>query len=91
MKHQVTNTQNSYNLLAEEGTIKKGDAIYETSSEYMSSAGSWFYGSATFPNTSSPFFYRGSHYIQEGPGVFFFSHNDGSTYSNYSFRLVLVL
>ena len=86
-----TNTQNSYNLLAEEGTIKKGDAIYETSSEYMSSAGSWFYGSATFPNTSSPFFYRGSHYIQEGSGVFFFSYNDGSTYSNYSFRLVLVL
>ena len=86
-----TSQSNSYNLLAEEGTIKKGDAIYETSSTYSNSTGSWFGAYANFPNTTNPFFNRGGNYNNSNAGVFYFNNNNGNANSNNSFRPVLVL
>ena len=83
-----TSTINSYNLLAKEGTIKKGDAIWETSS-YVTT-GSWFGENAIFPHTIGPFFIRGGRYDESNAGVFYFNNAIGNAYSDNSFRLVLV-
>ena len=84
-----TSGQNSYNLLAEEGTIKKGDAIYETSNSYSSSIGSWFGTNAGFPITSLPFFNHGGSYINSYGGMYCFSYDSGFATARASFRPVL--
>lgn len=58
-----TSESDSYNLLSTGNTIKKGDAIFETSTSYTGIT-SWNNGTGNkvlsyFPNTSYPFFLRG--------------------------------
>ena len=68
---------------------KYGDAVYETSASGSSS--SWYGDYSYFPYTSNPFFERGGYY-DDGTiaGVFFFGNISGDSYSNGSFRPVLV-
>ena len=63
---------------------KYGDATYETID--------WHQDYAYFVDSSGPFFNRGG-YCNDGEyaGVFYFSDGNGSSYSNYSFRLALVV
>ena len=50
----------------------------------------WYSDSAIFVNSSSPWFMRGGNYGNGTyAGVFYFSINDGNSYSNYSSRLVI--
>ena len=68
-----------------------GNAVYETSANGNSSNGSWYSDYSGFPNTSSPFFFRGGSYnIGSGAGVFCFDHSYGDSNSDRSFRPVLV-
>lgn len=88
-----TSEQNSYNLLATGDTIKKGDAVYETSTSYTGTT-SWNNGTGNsvrsyFPSTSYPFFGRGGYYGSSLAGVFFFSYNNGYSSSYDSFRVAL--
>ena len=70
---------------------KYGDAVYETSANGNSSSSSWYGDCSYFPNTSSPFFLRGGGYNNGTyAGVFCFDAYNGDSYSNYSFRPVLV-
>ena len=70
---------------------KYGDAVYETSANGNSSSSSWYGDYSYFPNTSVPFFLRGGSYNSGADaGVFYFGINNGNSYSNFSFRPVLV-
>ena len=70
---------------------KYGDAVYETSANGNSSSSSWYGDYSYFPYAGAPFFYRGGGYSNgTNAGVFCFSHNNGNSNSNYSFRPVLV-
>ena len=70
---------------------KYGDAVYETSANGNSSSSSWYGDYSYFPGTSGPFFLRGGDYNDgTSAGVFYFLNDDGYSYSNYSFRPVLV-
>jgi len=70
---------------------KYGDAVYETSANGNSSSSSWYGDYSYFPYTSTPFFGRGGNYINGTiAGVFFFGSNYGDSYSDNSFRPVLV-
>ena len=70
---------------------KYGDAVYETSANGNSNSSSWYGDYSYFPYTSSPFFERGGYYNDGAfAGVFFFVYDDGDSYSNDSFRPVLV-
>ena len=70
---------------------KYGDAVYETSANGNSSSSSWYGDYSYFPYTSYPFFYRGGFYYDgTTAGVFYFNGSSGNSYSNYSFRPVLV-
>ena len=84
-----TSQSNSYNLLAEKGTIKKGDAIYETSSTYSDVTSSWFGADADFPNTHNPFFSRSGSYSYSYAGMLYFRSHNGNDSPDGSFRLVL--
>ena len=78
--------ENNYNA----NSSKYGDAVYETSTNGSGST-SWYGDYSDFPNTSYPFFIRGGIYnYGTGAGVFCFDNGYGSSYSNYSFRPVLV-
>ena len=78
--------ENNYNA----NSSKYGDAVYETSASGSSST-SWYSDYSHFPYTSYPFFGRGGNYYSgTGAGVFCFGSDDGNSYSNYSFRPVLV-
>ena len=70
---------------------KYGDAVYETSANGNSSSSSWYGDCSYFPDTSDPFFSRGGYYSNgTGAGVFCFDCYNGDSYSNASFRPVLV-
>ena len=70
---------------------KYGDAVYETSSEYDTSSGSWYADCSYFPSSSAPFFYRGGGYSDTTyAGLFFSGDYNGNTISISSFRPVLV-
>ena len=70
---------------------KYGDAVYETSANGNSSSSSWYGDYSYFPGTSFPFFLRGGNYNNgTNAGVFYFAYHNGSSYSGYSFRPVLV-
>ena len=70
---------------------KYGDAVYETSANGNSSSSSWYGDYSSFPNTSSPFFRRGGSYVNGTiAGVFYFDNIYGDSYSDNSFRPVLV-
>ena len=70
---------------------KYGDAVYETSANGNSSSSSWYGDYSSFPSSGVPFFLRGGYYNNGTyAGVFFFSAYDGNSYSNVSFRPVLV-
>ena len=90
-----TSQQNSYNLLGTGNTIKKGDAVYETSTSYMGST-SWndITGNSvvsSFPATSYPFFVRGGNFGNSEPGMFSFYASYGREEEDHSFRMVLCL
>ena len=52
---------------------KYGDAVYETSSEYETSNGSWYADCSNFPYSNLPFFLRGGGYSNSSTsGVFCF-------------------
>ena len=78
--------ENNYNA----NSGKYGDAVYETSANGNTSNGSWYGDCSNFPYTSFPFFRRGGRY-DDGTlaGVFYFSSDEGGSYSNVSFRPVL--
>ena len=64
------------------GTSYTGHALTETKNWYSDSAG--------FVNSINPWFMRGGNYGNGTyAGVFYFSINDGNSYSNYSSRLVI--
>lgn len=74
-----------------------GDAIRETTSSNAGTANtdwnksSWNNDRSEYPGYSSPFFLRGEcWYSGEMAGGFAFYYNNGSDYSGYSFRTVLV-
>ena len=70
---------------------KYGDAVYETSANGDSSDGSWYGAYSLFSNTSNPFFGRGGYYNDgTSAGVFYFANDLGSSYSDNSFRPVLI-
>ena len=88
-----TSQQNSYNLLGTGNTIKKGDAVYETSTSYTSET-SWNNGTGNsvyscFPFDVCPFFKRGGFYNGYDTGVFYFGNYYGDYDSYNSFRAVL--
>ena len=85
-KASTDNNTNNYNA----NSSKYGDAVYETSTNGSGST-SWYGDYSYFPNSSSPFFERGGNCNDgTGAGVFYFSNDNGVSYSNYSFRPVLV-
>ena len=64
------------------GSSYTGHALTETKN--------WYSDSAIFVNSSSLWFMRGGNYGNGTyAGVFYFSINDGNSYSNYSSRLVI--
>ena len=64
------------------GSSYTGHALTETKNWYSDSAG--------FVNSINPWFMRGGNYGNGTyAGVFYFSINDGNSYSNYSSRLVI--
>ena len=68
---------------------KYGDAVYETSGN--SSSSSWYGDYSGFPYASVPFFRRGGSYVNgTNAGVFYFDNIYGDSYSDNSFRPVLV-
>ena len=70
---------------------KYGDAVYETSANGNSSSSSWYGDYSYFPHTSGPFFERGGYYSDgTNAGVFCFGVTAGVSYSDTSFRPVLV-
>ena len=70
---------------------KYGDAVYETSANGNSSSSSWYGDYSYFPSTGDPFFARGGYYYNGAyAGVFYFDCYNGDSYSNDSFRPVLV-
>ena len=70
---------------------KYGDAVYETSANGNSSSSSWYGVYSIFPYTSYPFFLRGGYcYSGTSAGVFYFDNYGGGSYSDNSFRPVLV-
>lgn len=74
-----------------ETSIKnKGDAVYEVSESHYNETGSWFAVDAFFPNGVRPFFDRGGRYYDDRGGIFYFGSWEGDSYSNTSFRPVLV-
>ena len=78
--------ENNYNA----NSSKYGDAVYETSTNGSGST-SWYGDYSNFPYTSDPFFIRGGGYDSGTyAGVFYFYSSSGNSYSNYSFRPVLV-
>ena len=88
-----TSESDSYNLLSTGNTIKKGDAIFETSTSYTGIT-SWNNGTGNkvlsyFPNTSYPFFLRGDHFNNTGTGMFAFYYYAGISYIGGSFRMIL--
>ena len=87
-----TSESSSYDLLASTNKIR-GDAIWETSTSYVGST-SWHNAGDSvgsyFPNASCPFFKRGGNYNNSNAGLFYFNNINGHSYSNYSFRPVLV-
>ncbi len=75
----------------DEMTLLYGDAVYETSSSGNSTAGSWDSSDSYFPNTSYPVFVRGGHaYNGSSAVVFAFHYNTGESYTNHSFRPVVL-
>ena len=86
-KASTDNNTNNYN----QNASKYGDAVYETSANGNTSNGSWYGDYSTFPNASSPFFFRGGSYGNGSYiGVFAFYHSSGRDGSDVSFRPVLV-
>ena len=86
-KASSDNNTNNYNA----NSGKYGDAVYETSANGNSSSSSWYGDYSYFPGASYPFFLRGGSYGGgAGAGVFYFLGESGLSYSNYSFRPVLV-
>ena len=86
-KASTDNNTNNYN----QNASKYGDAVYETSANGNTSNGSWYGDYSYFPSSSVPFFVRGGGCSSgSNAGVFAFSDFAGSTYSDISFRPVLV-
>ena len=69
---------------------KKGDAVYETSSNSSSSNGSWDGDYSTAPDSYGPVFVRGGGYDYDSrAGVFCFGSCNGGANSFSGFRVVL--
>ena len=90
-----TSESDSYNLLVTGNTTKKGDAVYETSTNYQNST-SWNNGTGNsadsyFPHVTHPFFLRGGDSSYQHTGMFSFGNNAGHSFNVYSFRLILCL
>ena len=74
----------------ERASRKYGDAVYETSNEYLNSNISWYSDYAHFVNTSNPFFGRGGgYYHTTNAGIFFFSSSVGAASTNDGFRVTI--
>jgi type IV pilus assembly protein PilA len=70
---------------------QKGDAVYETSNSYTGTT-SWFGDYSNMLNTSGPWFIRGGGFNNGSTaGAFGFYYTNGSPYSHYSFRPVLLV
>ena len=90
-----TSESDSYNLLVTGNTTKKGDAVYETSTNYQNST-SWNNGTGNsadsyFPHVTHSFFLRGGDSNYQYTGMFSFGNNAGHSFNVYSFRLILCL
>jgi len=90
-----TSESDSYNLLVTGNTTKKGDAVYETSTNYQNST-SWNNGTGNsadsyFPHVTHSFFLRGGDSSYQHTGMFSFGNNAGHSFNVYSFRLILCL
>ncbi len=90
-----TSESDSYNLLVTGNTTKKGDAVYETSTNYQNST-SWNNGTGNsadsyFPHVTHSFFLRGGDSRYQYTGMFSFGNNAGHSFNVYSFRLILCL
>ena len=90
-----TSESDSYNLLVTGNTTKKGDAVYETSTNYQNST-SWNNGTGNsadsyFPHVTHSFFLRGGDSSYQYTGMFSFGNNAGHSFNFYSFRLILCL
>ena len=86
-KGSSDNATDNYNA----NSSKYGDAVYETSANGNTGNGSWYGDYSNFPYTGSPFFKRGGGYLNgTNAGVFYFGDDSGVSYSDFSFRPVLV-
>jgi hypothetical protein len=67
-----------------------GDAVYETSSG-LNNSSSWYEDYSGYLNESAPWFIRGG-YIGNAThgGVYFYYRNNGSAFSDVSFRVTLI-
>lgn len=66
-----------------------GDAIYETSNNYIES-NSWYSDYSIFLNGSTPFFKRGGNYgANTGAGIFCFNNDAGAASEAIGFRIVI--
>ena len=75
----------AYTGKSEISAYKVGDATYETES--------WYEDNSAFVDSDHPFFNRGGDYndVLSVTGVFFYSANYGSAYSDDSFRMCLAV
>ena len=90
-KNTIDDNANNYIL----SINKKGDGIYETSSDTIASNLGWFSDYSIMPNVSVPWFVRGG-YFSNGfiAGSFAFYHSSGSDVYHYDvggFRPVLLV
>ena len=87
-KNTADDNANNY-LLA---VNKKGDAIYETSSNGIATNLGWFGDYTNMPNTGGPWFVRGGTWsYAAGAGLFNFNSSGGNPLSSANFRVVILV
>lgn len=90
-----TSEYSSYELLnpsnTDKTTVKKGDAVYETSKSYSNYSGSWYGTYGYFPDTYDPFFIRGCYASNSFASIFVFSKTHQNSIFHCGFRIVLCM
>lgn len=87
-KNTTDDNANNYLLTVN----KKGDAVWETSSNAIATGLGWFGDYTNMPNTSTPWFVRGGYWdFGSTAGAFLFHITGGGPRSNNGFRPVLIV
>ncbi len=87
-KNTIDDNANNYLLTIN----KKGDAVYETSSNGIASSLGWFNDYTHMPNAGFPWFVRGGGWSNgSNAGAVYFSYTSGGALSGNGFRPVLLV